>query len=106
MAADDLKISPQFIMDNDFGYSQYCTPGSAFISANYLQMTGLTVETDENFPYDPAGRQADWKRRSALDDSDQNKYLSPKLDTAEYLLPFDSSRDTSHSVDVPVKLIY
>lgn len=88
-----MKISPQFIMDNDFGYSQYCVTGSTFISANYLQMTGLTVETDTNFPYDPAARKKDWERRSVLDDSDSDKFISPKLDTDAYLLPFATSRD-------------
>ena len=80
--ASELRISPQFIMDNDFGYSHYCVSGSAFISANYLQMTGLTVETDGNFPYDSEARKADWERRASLDDSDPGKFIKPKLGEA------------------------
>ena len=50
-------------MNNDFGYSSYCTSGSPVISANYLAMTGKTVELDDNFPYSYATYQQNWTQR-------------------------------------------
>ena len=99
--SDQLSLSEQFLMSNDFGYDQYSFGGSADLAIQWLSIKGQTVEITKNYPYHPDKLETQWLLKNSLE---------PKLPKESYLLPFQThSYLDSHRFDVekvPVVLIY